>query len=216
MCGWSESNQWYLSDLSFRIIYSKCSLPDTVIYRGCFKHYSERVEGPQLDQEEITTDRFECLGLRTDGGLGGLPQYTHLPCYLSKRWRQWMSPLLTRWGRKRVLFPEGLFSFPRDSVLPIEKSKGRFIFQLCFRNRAQTCSLLEDVKLFSIRDSASVKTGLSVEGAVFPALSRWWELRSELHTLQCEAQGAIDGFELCFSWESKCQKSPQNFQNPKS
>lgn len=74
MCGWSESNQWYLSDLSFWIIYSKCSLPGTVIYRGCFKHYSGHVEGPQLDQEEITSDRLSALARRLTAGaqrLGG-------------------------------------------------------------------------------------------------------------------------------------------------
>lgn len=128
MCGWSEYNQWYLSDLSFWIIYSKCSLPDTVIYHGCFKHYSEHVEGPQLDQEEITTDCLSALTYRLPAGaqrLGGTATIHTFILLSIKTLTAMNEPSLTRWGRKGVLFPEGLFLFPRDAVLLIEKSKGR-------------------------------------------------------------------------------------------
>lgn len=58
-------------------------LPDTVIHRDCFKHHSERGEGPQLDQEEMTASGCS-LVVTWHRGLEGLPQHTHPSCCLPR------------------------------------------------------------------------------------------------------------------------------------
>lgn len=143
---------------------------DTVMYCDSFKHHSEHVEGPQLDQEEMTT--VAVLGLQPGTEAWRGCHSTHISpaaCQNAdgKEWGLWMG-----WGREGVHFPEGLFSFPRDSVSPTEKPKGRFLFWLCFGNKALTCSLMGDIKL-SVWCLASGKTWPFFGGAVFSPLP-WW------------------------------------------
>lgn len=79
------------------------------------------------------------------------------------------------------------------------------LFWLYFRNRALTCSLVEDLKLSqSVWHLGTPSHSL---GSCFPpsALVEW---RCELHSWYSEAQGAMNSFPLCFSWQTK---SPQNF-----
>lgn len=87
---------------------------------------------------------------------------------------------------KESSFPEGFFSFPRDS-LSTGKPGGGFIFWLCFRNSAQTCILLEEVKLLSVVLSIFENGDPSLREVLLPLCPE-----SKLHASDAEAQGVIE------------------------
>lgn len=87
---------------------------------------------------------------------------------------------------KESSFPEGFFSFPRDS-LSTGKPGGGFIFWLCFRNSAQNCILLEEVKLLSVVLSICENGDPSVREVLLPLCPE-----SKLHASDAEAQGVIE------------------------
>lgn len=106
---------------------------DTVMYRDSFKHHSEHVEGPQLDQEEMTT--VAVLGLQpgTEAWRGCHSTHTGPAACQSADGKEWGSA----WGGegKESISQKVCSHFPETQCHQQKSLKAEFSFGCALETR---------------------------------------------------------------------------------
>lgn len=184
-------------------------LADTVIYRDCFRHHSEHLEGPQLDQEEMTTSGCS-LVYSLAQGFGGAAT-TQTPILLPAKM------LVARdeasgWGGegKESISQKVCSHFPDTQCHQQKSPKARFSLGCTLKTRpwpAVWWKVSDCLSLFGIWENPAI-----LWGAVFPPLPWWSEgVNCTLGTLKLKEQWTAP---LCASpGKAKAPKTskPPNF-----